>query len=661
MRNMGSRQWFTIGLCTVARLLLAQRDSVPLVTSRDFLEWVPAYVDQCVQSVPLERPTVYYFSPDGHDDTGTGSPSNPYKTIAKANDVIDRSSGNIRLRWRIGGVYRSTVGLVVNKPNVTVDSYRLNSDPTSAPKPLLTRFDPPVSNQAWQPTGDAGVFRTTVATPVAWVKYVGDESTVFRRMLDLAECRATQGSWFWDASGLYVHTFSNHSLVDTDRAIEYVVKNNLNGIWVTDQANVRLHNLRVEGFGAGTPGDYSYSGYGIRYDGVGSHRCVVTECESYYNGRHSMTKVGDGIGGSFVLVRCRMGWLVNDSINVVGYSSLGGQELVTAHCEFLGSELPSTNKPFPYGGGDTPLYLHTSNDSLYKQSLFLSYNDRIVPGQYQCAKIPVSNCAPGFSTLSSARSFVVGLNARCRSKSALDESKPSANGGNGTVFRNLGSEGTVYVNCRVEPTVLWSQGTGDVALLTSSAGVWINSELKFDFSQIEQANWNRVLSLSPVNATLSDFRSSFYACRLEFVGTGGGCTVGFSGPMVHRYGSLFNSMGAKWQGLMRSCIVQARRTANGKFLLGWGNAQEMLLGNAYYGLTTEGGAYGVDQDWARVTGTTAFGVPTSDSPLTNRKQILIDGAPLQYDIHGHARPSHPTLGPEEAGHETTGLTVTGLN
>src|SRR5690349_4922114 len=69
--------------------------SPPSVASSAFLPWCEAYVNACVESVPVSRRTTYYCSPDGDDTTGDGSLARPWRTVAKANGVLSSGTGDV--------------------------------------------------------------------------------------------------------------------------------------------------------------------------------------------------------------------------------------------------------------------------------------------------------------------------------------------------------------------------------------------------------------------------------------------------------------------------------------------------------------------------------------------------------------------------------------
>lgn len=637
--------------CTASPQYLFPTYPAPVATSKSFVPWARAYVEACIATAPIEKPTNYYFSNSGNDTLGNGTKESPWQTLAKATSVVNASQGNIGLRFHEGSVWREPAGLRISKPRVSVSSYRLASEPMSAPKPLFTRFVAPLLPSDWQSTGQTGCYSTPVASPVAWAKYWNDENTVLRRMTSLEDCLATAGSWFHGSGKLYVHSLDDMDLSDGEMRIEYVPKNTVDGITVEDVDGVRIDGIRVEGYGAGTPGDHSYSGYGIRLEQTEAKRAVVTECDTFYNGRHSITKVvgptGSAAGGSLVIARCRMGWLVNDGLCAISYSPFGGQELVSAYNEFLGGQLPNTNKPYPYGGSFAPHYLHTSNDALYFSAFNLCIDNKIDVGPYMMNELSTIACAPQFSDLKDCRSFVIGEVAKSRVPTKFDETKPSSNGGNGLMFHQLGARNTCYVNCVVEPTVLWTQTDGDVCTNTSAAGIWINSRVLFDFSHVTVGKWSRVLSVSSVTPNFLAFQASFYGCRLWFNGKVGS-EIGFSGPMVHKYGSFYNNPAGAWNGRMVGSITGASSVGSGYFRFGFGNSANLLSGNSYANLSSEQGAWGCDADLARVAKVEYDGLPGMGSDRRLGSPILVMGYPLEYDFTGAVRSQKPNVGPFEA-------------
>lgn len=617
----------------------------PVVTSARFLPWCEAYVQASIDSVPLERAQTYYFSDQGNDTTGNGSLTNPFKSIAKANQVITASGGNVRIRFAKGGVWRGETNLVVTKPDVTIDSYLPSDRGPSSPKPLFTRFQIVEDWSDWSFVAP-GVYATQVEPPVAWVKLQGDNDSVFHKMSNLDDVKLFPGSWVQIGSQLYVHNLGSQTLTTGARRIEYVVKNSFDGIKCLDVGNVRVQGIHVEGYGAGAKGDYSYSGYGVALDQSGPRRAVVVDCETYYNGRHSITRTSLVPGGSLVVVNCRAGWLVNDGIQVISYSAGGAQELVAAYNEFLGGELPHGPKPYPYAGSGEAVYAHTEDDDTTKHAFFLSYKNEYRKGQHQNDLVAWAPSAPGFQRLEDCRTFVVGERYETRNRTPLDSTSPSSNGGNGASFRQLGGPNTMYVNCTVNPRVLWS-GSGDVSILQLARGTWINSTVIADFSDSFPDPENYVRALASTGDDMSLYTASFLGCRITFVGNGSGL-YGFSGAMLHPYGANRNSLAAKWQGLMRGSIVESQGIGSGQFLVGFGNDGASMASNAYYGVSDETGAWGTDLDAARISGTHAPGRRPIGDPARVQGGIWLMGHRLEYDAEGRARDANTAVGPLES-------------
>lgn len=72
----------------------------PPVTSAAFDTWALKWLNYRLNECPISRPTNYYFALSGNDTTGSGTIGNPWKSMAKANAVLQSSSGNIGLLFK---------------------------------------------------------------------------------------------------------------------------------------------------------------------------------------------------------------------------------------------------------------------------------------------------------------------------------------------------------------------------------------------------------------------------------------------------------------------------------------------------------------------------------------------------------------------------------
>ncbi len=99
-----------------------------------FHYWVRDRLRQRIAYCNVARATTYYFSQSGNDSTGTGAIGAPFKTTAKAQTIINASSGDIAVLFKRGDTWTETVSLSTNaKPNITIGAY----GDVRAPKPIF--------------------------------------------------------------------------------------------------------------------------------------------------------------------------------------------------------------------------------------------------------------------------------------------------------------------------------------------------------------------------------------------------------------------------------------------------------------------------------------------------------------------------------------------
>lgn len=628
-------------------LCLAQQppwvtQTFPVATSSAFEPAVRQYVSTAISSSPIARGNSIYLSRDGDDLTGDGSRAKPFKSLQKISQVLATKPENLTIFFRNGDSFYSDAGIAITSPHITLTSYG-DGPAAFAAKPRISRFSPPLQWYQWTDAGN-NVFWTPVSGDVAWVRQQNDNLTVFRRTTSLTDCTSIQGSWYCDsASGrLYVHAFGNVSLRDGDARYQYVLKNRDEGIIIQDVDDVRVDSLAIEGYGAGTPRDLSYPGYGIDCRISGSQRNVVTNCDVFYNGRHNITKgTGSGYyGGSLVVANCNFGATVNDGINVVSYAPNGGQELLALHNTYYSAALPTAYNSFLYGGSSScPTYVHSGGGTNYS-SLMISLDEQIIPGQFQLALLPsVGDMAP-ISNISQCRAFVIGLDARCRYPTVEDQ---LATGANGFLNYGLGSPNAAFINCNIEVRNLWCKYGGVRPLLTSASGYWINSRILFDFSYCgDPYKWaSFVDGVSSYGSNMSLFTAQFYFCDFDFRYSGSAATVGFSSNMLVSGSAGYNNLAASWQGCLKACRIICQRPGNGEFRLGFGNNGTSLLGNQYPETAAFEGAWGFSTDpWALPPSISSV----DGAPPKLLGQVTIDGYLLEYDRRRVPRSLNQTVG-----------------
>lgn len=112
----------------------------PAPTEMAFKEWLDKLVGLRLQSSPLNREQTYYFAQDGDDETGDGSIRAPWKSLDKAQGVLNRyaQSGNFKglcLRFRSGDIWRAHSTLTAPVAQIEGNRVRLPTPLAWVPQP----------------------------------------------------------------------------------------------------------------------------------------------------------------------------------------------------------------------------------------------------------------------------------------------------------------------------------------------------------------------------------------------------------------------------------------------------------------------------------------------------------------------------------------------
>jgi hypothetical protein len=88
----------------------------PVPTELAFKDWLDRLVGLRLQSVPLVRATTYHFSQTGDDTSGDGSVTAPWKSLDKAQSILNQhargtNAPGLSLRFRSGDVWRTPATL----------------------------------------------------------------------------------------------------------------------------------------------------------------------------------------------------------------------------------------------------------------------------------------------------------------------------------------------------------------------------------------------------------------------------------------------------------------------------------------------------------------------------------------------------------------------
>ncbi len=393
---------------------LAGQPPSPLKTA--WFDWANDLRQRRLDRVPTDRSSTFYFAQNGSDETGLGSIDQPWKSLAKANELLLIYPIDLRLRFRRGDVWRETTTLRVYSDGITVDDY---GDANLA-KPLFTRFQPVAAND-WSGLPN-GVYRTSGLTSVGWLREAANGfANIYYRAASLAEVEMRLYSWWYDETGsdpasagqptLYVN--ANGSPANIVGGLE-VAPGDGQGWYVTGDNN-RLQNLRLEGQGMAQNG----FGYGLQI----VHRdqyweFVGQNLEVYYTGYHSVGHISQYQGSTSVvtLVDIKAGFCTNrfgnggpgsgDVTVFVSYADWGGNEYYQYNCEAVSGALPSADWAPQFGmKHGSALYTHIGQGG--QMRLLLCWKTAAGLSYYPVASINILDSSPTAITLDEVRGYMV--------------------------------------------------------------------------------------------------------------------------------------------------------------------------------------------------------------------------------------------------------------
>ncbi len=581
----------------------------PMVTSQEWFTWYQNLLNQRLAECPRARGHTYYFSQLGNDQTGNGSIASPWKSLAKAREVLSAPAGDVAVLFRRGDVWRETPGLDIGTPNITIADYGTGE------KPLLTAFTSVGSPALWSPTaGVTGVYERPAPVQVTCAKQDEDLDRPWSRQQSVAGVQATEGSWYWKKGVLYVHPRHGAGGIPTDprvdgNAYEVVAIPDVQaspGVRLRGDGS-RVENLKGQGWGITVQPGTQLHAFESRVEGAG--RAVIIGCEGHYGLSHVITH-WSGTGGIATIVNCKAGLCMNSGDGVATifntYAYNGGCETIFDGCEATHGITPDGALP-PNRRNGFGLYGHTNASFGAYLGLTIVNNFTTRDTKYGCAigaQFADVTPAPG---LDSVRCFIVGEKFQ---------------GGLGTGrYWFVSQDGVAKVN----GVYSFQPEPGGVPWFNGWAGGWLlNSTVKVDCR-----NANGDFSLFTGNPTVAS-RMQAWNCQFEFA-TRPGQTVRFDGstPQTSAGSAVANSVivctggGVCNPNLGVSPPVQRKR----------GQPAWPLKSNAYFGVAPAA----VSKDPYAIVlaeGEWPGDTPSCVSPLACGARNFPSGFVMAYDQHG---------------------------
>ncbi|MBL9032466.1 MAG: hypothetical protein JNM80_12275 [Phycisphaerae bacterium] len=378
---------------------------MPLVTSSAWRGWYAAELASRLAACPRERGTTYYFSQSGDDQTGDGTAASPWKSLAKARQVLSASAGDIALLFRRGDVWREPIGIDAFQPNVTIGDWG------EGEKPLLTAFESVGSPAAWEPApGLANTYRRAIVGPVRWVKEDDDLDRPYSRRSHPAGVSAVEGSWHFDGTWLYVHPRHGPGGVATDPRTDgksyECVRPRGSGVIVRGDGS-RIENIRAQGWGMTE--QLGTQQHGIESRALGGARVAIVGCESHYGLAHVMTHFTDQ-GGVVTFADCKAGLTMfvafGGETMFNTYAFYGGNDTIFDRCVATHGTLPSDDHDTTRRWG-MGFYGHTNGGLGQIMGRTIAAGCRVRDTAYGCASPSNFDHLPPAGALADVRCVII--------------------------------------------------------------------------------------------------------------------------------------------------------------------------------------------------------------------------------------------------------------
>jgi hypothetical protein len=592
------------------------------ITLRPLREWIQKLIDARLTYCPLERATTHYFSAQSGDDvTGDGTEALPWATLAKAQEVLTASSGNIRLRFLRGDEWYQTNGITVNKSNVTIDAYGVGA------APIFCRFTVLYPNATSWTLESGNVYYREESNDIAYLRERQDIRNPYYLANSIASCEARPGSFWYDpiAARLYVHRRDSGNINNDGRNYEAVISNTTPGISPTVSANldsIRIDGIRVDGYGMHRTNEHN-PGYCIKLSQSGQNVGCVTNCEAYYSTTHVMGHADTNSGGISLWLGNRMGWCTPSTVHspliLVGYATNGGHEFISAGNTFISGQLPYTF------GDSTARAVGSHAGGSAIASLLVSIDDVVIGGDFQATQPPGLGSAPSASiaNLNNFRAFVIGAKFDTR------KSQSSFRTGAQICQTNV-----LTANCSYRwayAGTLLSPGNA-----SSNNGVSVNVDIIFNLSKFLPESLQRVALVNPSSSSHNN--GYLINCRIRAEGLAPTNNAVFGVDYSRLLATSTNFVA------INTILEADKLTARGRFFPGLENTADNMINCAFSD---------IQPSFSNAANPVIFsGLSPDNAGLPDLQGKGSTVYTADSDINGKRRPAIPTIGPYEAYSET---------
>lgn len=365
---------------------------IPPIYTEAWQQWLDSQINERIAYCDVVRDRIY-FAPNGNDITGDGTSATPYKSLVKAQSILDLSNGHIELHFA-DGEYNDHTRLDTSKSFVKI---------TSPNRAIFNSFR--VITDPLLPVQDySEVFVMENAENIVWVKE-HQSLDPYVRLNFVANVQVIDGSFYYDGNEHKLYINPKGDVDPNTNGIVYEYNQPADACFVLRGDGGVIENITTIGYGMQFTVPSQQHGIDVRT--TFGKETIVSNCESYYGSSHAMvTAAGGTVGGKTTFINCKAGYVMyNGSAGETvfnTYAFLGSQNTFFINCEVVYGTLPSSDWYWENEKRGRGFFGHTGGGTNV-EDLIVMYNCR----SSNCGNPSSFNDLPPAETLEDVRCFIV--------------------------------------------------------------------------------------------------------------------------------------------------------------------------------------------------------------------------------------------------------------
>ncbi len=346
----------------------------------------------------MKRTNIYYIDPAGSDSNDGSRPTQAWASLTPVRTrLAANAAGGDAFLFKRNSIIRDTAGIDLIRPNCYFGAYGAISTNVLDDAPQISHFTVRwlsgggswtrvgVTNRWTASVPASGVNNPSGATTIGFLRVASEPFLPLTAVASTTECESTPWSFFVPATAPFMISINLDGVDPNGVNVEAVpvtaappdgirISNGSSGVWID--------GLRFDGWGCGNKGTGSTAGLyfrsqnnesGIRNLAEGDHIALITRCQTYYDGAHSMSQEPGGVGGTHILEGCVAGLAYNGGQGQSTYNCYagsGGNEFLMRGCVQRFGPLPQTVRT---------AYSVTAGTITNKGKMFYAHTDHLPP------------------------------------------------------------------------------------------------------------------------------------------------------------------------------------------------------------------------------------------------------------------------------------------